>query len=69
MPRPTDDVGEQLASWGKVAWIETTGRRSGLRLAAAVGFIEEPDGSFLVAAGEPGAAWARNLEAKANTGG
>lgn len=30
---------------------------------AAVGFIEEPDGSLLVAAGDPDADWARNLEA------
>jgi deazaflavin-dependent oxidoreductase (nitroreductase family) len=36
-----------------------TGRES----SAAVGFIEEPDGSLLVAAGDPDADWARNLEA------
>jgi deazaflavin-dependent oxidoreductase (nitroreductase family) len=29
----------------------------------AVGFVEEPDGSVLVAAGDPGADWALNLEA------
>jgi hypothetical protein len=28
-----------------------------------VGYLEEPDGSLLVAANEPDAAWARNLEA------
>ncbi len=32
-------------------------------MSAAVGFIEEPDGSLLVAAGDPDADWARNLEA------
>jgi deazaflavin-dependent oxidoreductase (nitroreductase family) len=29
----------------------------------AVGYVEDPDGSILVAAGEPDADWARNLEA------
>lgn len=28
-----------------------------------MGFVEEPDGSVLIAAGEPDADWARNLEA------
>ena len=28
----------------------------------AVGFLEEPDGTLLVASGEPDADWARNLE-------
>jgi deazaflavin-dependent oxidoreductase (nitroreductase family) len=36
---------------------------SGSAAAAAVGYIEEPDGTLLVAAGSPDAAWARNLEA------
>jgi deazaflavin-dependent oxidoreductase (nitroreductase family) len=30
----------------------------------AVGFVEEPDGGLLVAASDPGADWARNLEAE-----
>ncbi len=30
----------------------------------AVGYLEEPDGSLLVAAGDPEADWARNLEAE-----
>lgn len=55
-----DPVGEQLAAWGKVALLETTGRASGAAHRVAVGFIEEPDGSILVAAGTD-AAWARNL--------
>jgi deazaflavin-dependent oxidoreductase (nitroreductase family) len=59
---PADEVGEQLASWGKVARIETRGRTSGRPVVAAVGFVEEPDGSLLVAAGTPEADWARNLE-------
>jgi deazaflavin-dependent oxidoreductase (nitroreductase family) len=59
----TDEIGEQLAAWGKVARIETRGRATGRPASAAVGFVEEPDGSLLVAAGTPEADWARNLEA------
>ena len=40
----------------------TTGRVSGEPLAVAVGFVDEADGSLLVAAGDPDADWARNLE-------
>jgi hypothetical protein len=29
-----------------------------------VGFVEAPDGDYLVAAGDPDADWARNLEAE-----
>lgn len=57
------DVGEQLAGWGVVAIVETRGRVTGRLARAAVGFVEEPDGSLLVAAGEPDADWALNLEA------
>jgi deazaflavin-dependent oxidoreductase (nitroreductase family) len=60
---PADEIGEQLASWGKVARIETRGRTSGRAVVTAVGFAEEPDGSLLVAAGAPEADWARNLDA------
>ncbi|MGZ8515529.1 MAG: nitroreductase family deazaflavin-dependent oxidoreductase [Candidatus Limnocylindrales bacterium] len=56
------DIGAQLARWGKAALVETTGRRTGRPARAAVGYIEEPDGSLLVAAGDPQADWARNLE-------
>lgn len=56
-----DEIGEELAGWGKVALIETRGRRSGARVRTAVGFVEEPDGSLLVAAGRPDADWALNL--------
>ena len=56
-------LGEQLAGWGKVAIVETRGRVSGRAARAAVGFVEEPDGSLLVAAGDPDADWALNLEA------
>lgn len=58
-----DEIGEQLAGWGKVVRLEMRGRVTGAPQAVAVGFIEEPDGSLLVAAGDPDAGWARNLEA------
>jgi deazaflavin-dependent oxidoreductase (nitroreductase family) len=61
---PLDDVGEQLAEFGVVARIETTGRASGRPVAVSIGFVSEPDGSILVAAGDPDAHWARNLEAE-----
>lgn len=56
-----DQYGEQLAAWGKVVLLETTGRVSGRTVRGAVGFVVEPDGSLLVAAGRPSAYWARNL--------
>jgi len=59
----TDEIGEQLAEWGTVAIVETRGWVSGQPARAAVGYVQEPDGSLLVAAGRPEAAWARNLAA------
>jgi hypothetical protein len=38
---------------------------SGRDVVVAVGFIEAPDGTLLIAAGDPNADWARNLEADA----
>lgn len=58
-----DELGEQLATWGKVAVLETTGRVTGRPVEVAVGYLGEPDGSLLVAAGTPDADWARNLDA------
>ena len=58
-------IGEQLAEWGKVALVQTRGRVSGRPSHAAVGFIEEPDGSLLVAAGSEDSDWVRNLRADA----
>jgi deazaflavin-dependent oxidoreductase (nitroreductase family) len=43
--------------------LETQGRTTGRPVRAAVGFVETADGGLLVAAGDPGADWARNLEA------
>lgn len=59
------DIGEQLADWGKVALIETTGRISGNPVTTAIGFAEDDDGSLLVAAGADDADWALNLRANA----
>ena len=47
--------------WGKVALLEASGRVTGRPVRTAVGFVEEADGSLLVAAGEPDADWALNL--------
>jgi deazaflavin-dependent oxidoreductase (nitroreductase family) len=58
-----DPYGEQLVGWAKAVAIETRGRVSGRTVVATVGFVEEPDGCLLVAAGDPGAHWAANLRA------
>jgi len=57
-------MGIELAEWGRVLLLETTGHRSGASRVAVVGFVEEADGSLLVAAGEPHTAWAGNLIAE-----
>ena len=59
-----DELGEQLADWGKVIRLETSGRTSGRPVEVALGYVDEPDGSLLVAAGSPDADWARNLDAE-----
>ncbi|MHB8460153.1 MAG: nitroreductase family deazaflavin-dependent oxidoreductase [Candidatus Limnocylindrales bacterium] len=57
------DIGDLLARRGTVAIVATTGRMSGRPTRAAVGYLLQPDGSIVVAAGDPDADWARNLEA------
>jgi deazaflavin-dependent oxidoreductase (nitroreductase family) len=47
-----------------VALLHTRGRRTGRPITAAVGFVEDADGSLLVAAGEPDADWALNVLAE-----
>ena len=59
-----DKHGEQLAAWGKVVMLEMTGRVTGATIRTAVGFVDDADGSLLVAAGSPGASWALNLLAE-----
>jgi deazaflavin-dependent oxidoreductase (nitroreductase family) len=56
-----DELGEQLAGWGKVVTIETRGRVTGRRVEVAVGYVDAPDDIVLVAAGSPESDWARNL--------
>jgi deazaflavin-dependent oxidoreductase (nitroreductase family) len=58
-----DEIGQQLAGWGVAVRLETRGRRTGTPVAVAVGYVDEGDGSLIVAAGSPEADWARNLEA------
>ena len=56
-----DDIGEQLVGWGKVVRLETRGRTSGRAGEVAVGYVEDDDGTLLVAAGSEDTGWARNL--------
>jgi deazaflavin-dependent oxidoreductase (nitroreductase family) len=54
-------IGEELAEWGTVLLLETRGRRSGDPVTTAVGYVEQPDGSLLIAANDETSHWARNL--------
>lgn len=54
---------EDLVAWGRVARLETRGRVTGRPARAVVGFVEQPDGSLLVAAARGDADWALNLQA------
>jgi deazaflavin-dependent oxidoreductase (nitroreductase family) len=58
-----DDVGDQLVGWGRAARIVARGRRTGKARPVVVGFVEEPDGSLLVAA-DADASWGANLVAE-----
>jgi deazaflavin-dependent oxidoreductase (nitroreductase family) len=55
---PIDDA---LADDDRFARLRTRGRRSREWHSVTVGFVAEPDGSILVAAGAADNAWARNL--------
>jgi deazaflavin-dependent oxidoreductase (nitroreductase family) len=59
----TDPLGMEagLVATGGFARIETIGRRSRAARPVTVGFLEEPDGSIIVAASSPSTAWAANL--------
>jgi deazaflavin-dependent oxidoreductase (nitroreductase family) len=50
-----------LASDERFARLRTRGRHSGEPRFVTVGYVAEPDGSILVAAGAPDSAWASNL--------
>ena len=56
-----DPYGADLVAWGKAIALTTRGRVTGRAVVAVVGFLEEPDGSLLVAAGSPSANWSANL--------
>ena len=58
------EIGIELAGWGKVALLESIGRKSGKPVSAAVGFIDREDGTLLVAAGSDVSDWALNLRAQ-----
>jgi deazaflavin-dependent oxidoreductase (nitroreductase family) len=58
---PRASIGWELAAWGKVVLLETRGRRTGRPRTTPVGFVEQPDGSLLIAAGDDHTGWARNL--------
>jgi deazaflavin-dependent oxidoreductase (nitroreductase family) len=58
-----DPLADDLAAWGKVIRLHTTGRRSGRRRTVTIGFAEEDDGSLLVAAASDATGWAANLRA------
>ena len=66
MTEREQDIGEQLAGWGKVGLLETRGRVTGHLIRTAVGFDRQPDGSLLVAAGTAESDWALNLRAEPN---
>jgi deazaflavin-dependent oxidoreductase (nitroreductase family) len=64
-----DESGEpsleaQLTALGRTVTIEATGRSSGLPRRVTVGFVEDGDGSLLVAASEDVSHWVRNLIAE-----
>jgi deazaflavin-dependent oxidoreductase (nitroreductase family) len=54
---------EDLVATGRVIRLETRGRASDRTRAVTIGYVEEPDGSLLVAARSDAADWARNLDA------
>lgn len=54
-------MADDLVRDRKVVRLVTRGRITGLDRPVAVGFVEEPDGSLLVAAEGDGSAWALNL--------
>ena len=59
----TREIGAELAEWGKVALLETTGRKSSKPIKTAVGFVDGDKGIIQVAAGSEASDWALNLHA------
>ncbi len=52
---------DELVRTGRFARLDIRGRHSGETRSVNVGFVQEPDGAMLVAAGSPDASWALNL--------
>jgi deazaflavin-dependent oxidoreductase (nitroreductase family) len=57
----SEGIGWDLADWGRVVLLETIGRKSGRARTTPVGFVEQQDGSLLVAANDDYTHWAQNL--------
>jgi deazaflavin-dependent oxidoreductase (nitroreductase family) len=57
-------IAAALVADGRAVRLETVGRVTGRPVPVTVGFVEEPDGTLLVSAGDPAAAWAANLAAE-----
>jgi deazaflavin-dependent oxidoreductase (nitroreductase family) len=57
-------VDDDLVEDGKVIRLETVGRRTGSSVVVTVGFADRADGTLVIAAGDPDAAWALNLMAE-----
>lgn len=58
-----DRLAESLVQAGRALRLETQGRTTGRVATATLGFVRDPDGSLLVAAGDASADWAANLDA------
>lgn len=56
--------GERMAASGRMAMIETTGRKSGRAIRTPVGYANGPAGVIWVGAGRAESHWPRNLAAK-----
>ena len=54
-------MGERMASSGRMAMIETVGRKSGNRFRTPVGYVRHDDGSVWLGAGRAEAQWPKNL--------
>lgn len=61
---PAGRMEDDLVADARVARLVTTGRRTGRSRAVAVGYVEESDGSLLVAARSDRTDWAQNLIAE-----
>jgi deazaflavin-dependent oxidoreductase (nitroreductase family) len=54
-------IGERMAASGRMAMIETIGRRSGQPRRTPVGYVRTADGSVWLGAGRAEAQWPKNL--------